>query len=146
MALVVNATGDVAITTATGDYFTGLTDGIPRTASDKGPVVQEAIRINVRLLNRFLDPEQEREAAAEISRRKQRSTWILLVHRDQRAQELRCELSLPADVGDDSCIDTWMERIILSVTPFGGIDMVPKPDGENGPQSPEITIEIKRIG
>jgi hypothetical protein len=148
MALVVSPSGDLAITSATGDAFTGCAEGTPKTKSDKGPMLQDAIEINARLLNRYLIPEQEQEAVAEIQRiekQKSRATWVLLCFRDLAKQELRCELSLPLAVGKDLCIERWAERILLTATPFGDSGRVPVPGDGNPPQTPEITIKIERL-
>jgi hypothetical protein len=72
-----------------------------------------------------------------------RATWLLLVYRDVDAREMRCELSRPISMDSDGRVDGWAERIILNSRPFDGIGGV-FADGGNGPQSPEITVEIKR--
>ncbi len=148
---VVSADGQLAITTATGNEYTGLQPEVgrpePRTKNDKGPRVQAAVKLNVKLLNRYLYPEAELEAVKRLQdfqKRNSRITWVLLVHVDHKLREIRSELSLPTGMSEDDCIDSWRERIILPSTRF---DEVSSSSTDKGPQqSPEITIDIKRIG
>jgi hypothetical protein len=74
-----------------------------------------------------------------------RTTWILLMFRDKEEQEIRRELSRPISMAEDGHVDGWAERIILKPTRFGGFD-ASGIIGGNGPQSPEIVVEIKKRG
>lgn len=71
-------------------------------------------------------------------------TWVLLyVH--ERADEhtrLRCELSLPSEIGARGRIDSWSERIILPALEFpedviglGGVD------DDEGPGAIDVPVE-----
>ena len=60
-----------------------------------------------------------------------------------RAREVRAELSQPISISDEGKVDRWKERIILSSTPFDD-DLFSLIEGDNGPQTPEIDIEIKK--
>jgi hypothetical protein len=71
--------------------------------------------------------------------------WVLLVYRDREAGEVRCELSSPISMGPEGYVDGWSERIILAATPFGD-NVISLTDGDGGPKSPEIDVEIKKRG
>ena len=81
------------------------------------------------------------EDLERINGRMGRMTWLLLMHRDHQAQEVRCELSRPVNMSAEGRVSGWVERIILSSMPFLG------PTGDvapNVPQSPEIDVEVRR--
>ena len=65
--------------------------------------------------------------------------WILMHHTDTAKGEIRFELSLPADIGNDGKITSWSERILLGSISFDD-DLVEilQPGG------PDIDIEIRR--
>jgi len=136
--IVINKSGTIALSVATGNEDTGRRDSDPLTASAKGPRTVNAIVANQRQLvfPEMLPPVESLNAPG-------RATWLLLVYRDVDAREMRCELSRPISMDDDGRVDGWAERIILTSRPFDGIGGV-FADGGNGPQSPEITVEIKR--
>ena len=136
--LVVNRDGNIALSVATGNEDTGRKDKDPVTASAKGPRTISAI-----VANQNLPLFPEMLPSAESLKAKGRATWLLLVYRDTDAREMRCELSRPIGMDSEDRVDGWAERIILSPRPFDGIEdsLV---GGGNGPQSPEITLEIKR--
>jgi hypothetical protein len=68
-------------------------------------------------------------------------TFLLLMHRDAQAQEVRCELSRPIHMDEDSRVSGWIERIIVKPLPFLGstADVVPAV-----PQTPEIDVKVKK--
>jgi hypothetical protein len=136
--LVINKNGTIALSVATGNEDTGRKDGDPLTASAKGPRTVNAIMANQRQLvfPEMLPPVESLNAPG-------RATWLLLVYRDIDAREMRCELSRPISMDAEGRVDGWAERIILKPRPFDGIGDV-LAGGDNGPQSPEITVEIKR--
>lgn len=144
--LTINEDGSIAITALSGDQHTG-TDEIPSTRSPKGRMTAEAIQVNNEQFE-FEFVAEQRAAMAEAVKVPGRSLWIFLVHRDFEKGELRSELSLPKDMGDDGYIDSWHARIILPPIPFdrGNIDSGnlenPNSGNDNGGQSPEITVQI----
>jgi hypothetical protein len=123
----------IAIAVATGDEATGLVSGFPCTKSAKGPSTTDALEINRRQL--FL-PGMEPSPPAE-KQEQQMTTWLLLVHHARG--EIRCELSLPLDIGDDGRISVWQERILLPSMPLDPelIDIVP-------PTQPDIDVAVRR--
>ena len=136
--LVVNSDGNIALSVATGNEDTGRKDKDPVTASAKGPRTISAI-----VANQNLPLFPEMLPSAESLKAKGRATWLLLVYRDTDAREMRCELSRPIGMDSEDRVDGWAERIILSPRPFDG-NQDSLVGGGNGPQSPEITLEIKR--
>jgi hypothetical protein len=124
---------------ATGNEDTGRKDNDPLTASAKGPRTVDAVVANQRQLVMFPEMLPPKESLKDRGR----ATWLLLLHRDMDAREMRCELSRPISMDDDGRVDRWAERIILTSRPFDGLGGA-LADGDNGPQSPEITVEIKR--
>lgn len=139
LALTVNRTDTVTLTVSTGDEFTGNPDVDPCTKFSKGPRTRSAVLENEGQYRLFPDM---RLTADDLRSINSRETWMLLIHRDQQAQEVRCELSRPINVNKDGKVDGWAERIILAVTSFGG-DVLDVPDGDV-PQTPTITVNINR--
>jgi hypothetical protein len=137
--IVINKSGTIALSVATGNEDTGRKDNDPLTASAKGPRTVDAVVANQRQLVLFAEMLPPKETLKDRGR----ATWLLLLHRDLDAREMRCELSRPISMDDDGRVDGWAERIILTSRPFDGLGGV-LADGDNGPQSPEITVEIKR--
>jgi hypothetical protein len=135
LPLTVNFEGTVAITVATGDEDTGRESGSPCTKSKKGPRVARAIAANQLQLFPIPVKLPQTESAG-------RATWLLLIHRDYIARELRAELSRPIAMGEDGRVDAWAERIILDAVPFDeSFSFEPAPDA---PQGPDVDVEIKR--
>jgi len=137
--LVINSKRTLALTVATGDENTGLRSNVdPCTRSSKGPRTVQAVQRNA-----WLFPEMEQDEIA--SRESQeRDTWLLLMHRDLGAQEVRCELSRPISIDQEGHIDQWSERIILEPTSFDGYDQTRGLSGTDEAQTGEIVVEIKR--
>lgn len=140
-AFTVNREGTIAIIVATGDSDTGKKDGHPCTSSEKGPRTVNAVQANKK--QEWLFPEMVMPLK-EIAKAKGRVTWILLMHRDSVAEEVRCELSRPISISQKGHVDGWGERIILSPTRFDSHDASKLTDNKPEPQTPEIKIEIKR--
>jgi hypothetical protein len=137
-ALTVNPTRTIAISVSTGDEFTGIAEATPSTSSTKGPRTASAVVVNALQLSLFgnvpLKPEELKSSNGVM-------TWILLFHRDVRAQETRCELSRPVKMDSDGHVVIWVERIIFPALPFGTDGVLSPADV---PLSPEIVPEVKR--
>lgn len=143
--LTINEDGTIAITALSGDARTGTSD-TPSTRSPKGRMTAEAIQSN----NEQIEFEfmVEQRAMAEAAKVPGRSLWIFLTYRDFEKGELRSELSLPKDMGEDGYIDDWHDRIILLPVPFdrGNLDIGnsndPNSGNDDGGQSAPITVQI----
>jgi hypothetical protein len=146
--LVINARDTIAITALSGDEKTG-TDETPSTRSPKGPVTAEAVEVNSAQASfAFM---QDASALMKSSKEAGRTLWIFLIHKDFRKRELRSELSRPLDMSEDGYIDKWGNRIIFPAIPFdtGDADTdspnSPNTGNDNGGQSPEITVQIRKL-
>jgi hypothetical protein len=139
--VVVNENGDTGVTVASGDKYTGIKDAFPSTASAKGRQTRDGIKANQYTLA-FIEDTAAVVASARIPGR---STWIFLIYRDMERGQLRYELSLPRSMAEDGHIDDWSERIIFEPVPFEPND-IPRTGEDDGGQSPEITVEIRKLG
>ncbi len=137
--LVVNKGGTVALSAATGNENTGNKDEDPLTSSAKGPKTVNAIFANRRQL---VDPRMLLGPIDPIDS-PGRATWLLLVHRDIGARQMRSELSRPISMDSEGRVDGWAERIILTPRQLDGIPETLL-GGDDGPQGREITVEIRR--
>jgi hypothetical protein len=126
----------IAIAVATGDEATGLRGAIPRTKYPKGPTTQRAVTQNNQQLDLFEGPA---DVGQEVDVREDRValTWILLIARI--GDEVRCELSLPAVIGEDDRVEGWRERIILDPIRVAGASNITVADLE---LTPEIDIPV----
>ncbi len=140
--LVINEAKTIAITAASGDENTGRADQFPCTRSPKGPRTADAVRIN-REQQRFAFMEDPTPIVASL-KIPGRSTWLFLIYRDFEVGELRYELSRPVTMADDGYVSDWAERIVFPPTPLD-TDIV-RLGRDDGGQSPEITVEIKKLG
>jgi hypothetical protein len=143
--LVVNEDKTIAITALSGDERTG-TEEIPSTRSPKGRTTAEAVQTNSdQIVFEFME---DAAAIAEASKVPGRSLWIFLIYRDFKKGELRSELSRPSEMGDDGYIEKWQNRIIFPPIPFDTDTKDPYPNtgNDNGNQSPEITVQIRKLG
>jgi hypothetical protein len=141
LPLVVNADGTMAITATSGDADTGIRDGFPCTRNPRGPRTADFVAANQR---RF-DFMEEAASIVASMRVPGRDTWLFLIFRDEIRGELRYELSQPNRMGEDRYVDGWIERIIFAPIPFDTNDL-PRIGTDDGGQSPEITVEIKKVG
>lgn len=141
LPLVINESGTMAITATSGDADTGITEGFPCTRSPKGPRIADAVRTNQR---RF-DFMEDRTAIVESMKVAGRDTWLFLIYRDIVRGELRYELSHPNRMGEDGYVEGWIERIVFPPVPFDTNEL-PRLGTDDGGQSPEITVEIKKVG
>jgi hypothetical protein len=144
LPFTVNKANTIAIAVATGDEATGNPEETPCTKSSKGPRTAGAVAANARQLDLFpidICPED----LARIKGEGHRMTWLLLLHRDEAAREVRAELSRPTRMSEKQHVDGWIERIILNSLPFDG-DNLELPS-DKSPEGPAIdTVEIKRRG
>jgi hypothetical protein len=90
--LIVNANQTIALTVASCDENTGRVDEFqPRTKASKGPRTLEKVQNNAYL---FPEMEEDRDARIQAAISRSTNTWMLLIHRDLLAGEVRCELSV----------------------------------------------------
>lgn len=131
--LVLSPDDTTAIAVASADEWTGRLGGSPKTNSSKGSGTVAAIERNRSSQMWLAGFEPMEEAAPEPG-----TTWYLLIH--SAVDEVRCELSLPTQMGDDGRIDSWAERIILE--PVGaGTDLSILPGADD---QPDVEVSISR--
>jgi len=141
--------GKVAITSARGDEKTG-TEGMPSTATDKGPRTQKAVAVNRAQL--AFDPAVIGAASKVALLHKDLVTWFLLHHYDEAAQEIRLELAVPVEFvvtgttnsGQDQRVVAThfesrlpLESILLETPEFDD-------DQEQGEAEEEINVPVSR--
>jgi len=131
----------MAITACSGDEDTGSKEGFPCTRSPKGPRIADAIKANQKTFD-FMEEPAGIVASMKVAGR---ATWLFLIYRDIQRGELRYELSQPRHMAENGHVDGWIERIIFPPTPFDTDDLS-RIGNDDGGQSPEITVEIKKIG
>lgn len=135
--LTVHPSGQWAIGVAPGDERTGIPDRTPSTRSERGPATRQVVSINQSSFAAISADFAELDAAVV------RQTWLLLHYRDDEADEIRVELSLPAEMTLDGFVVQWKERIIL--VDDGGVafrHLVPTDD--DGSDDDVIDIPVLR--
>ncbi len=115
LEMTVHPKGHLAIVVANGDQDTGVECRQPCTVSRKGARTKKVLG------ERLFDVS---EFASATSDAHDRQMLVLLVHADERNQEIRCEISMPLGVADSGYIEEWSARAILRPIP-----MVPNPFG-----------------
>ncbi len=142
--IILSPDGFIGVTAASGDEDTGIANGSPCTRSKKGRTTVAACRDNRQgSFADWLDPLP----AIASTRVPGRSTWFLLMHRNRKRNVLQAELSLPTSMDDDGYIVSWDKRILLAEVTF---DSIPthhqNEDGGGNAESPEVTVQITRLG
>jgi hypothetical protein len=133
--LVINDNRKINIVVETGDAFTRLRSGTPRTKSLKGLYTEAMILRNT--VEEDLFPERLAEDLRRAAIVLEHPTWVLLIHIND--DEYRAELSFPDEM-DEGQITSWKERIFI---PNEGDESgaVVSPDVEPGP---EFDVPVRR--
>jgi len=142
LPLAVNAQGTMAITFTSGDADTGIKEGFPCTRNPRGPRTADFVEANQ---TRFVFMEETAAVVTASMKVPGRDTWLFLVYRDYVRGEIRYELSRPNHMGEDRHVDGWIERIIFPPVKFDTNDAV-RIGTDDGGQSPEISVEIRKVG
>ena len=135
--LPIHPSGSHAIVVSSGDKHTGDKDHTPCT-NEKGKCTKDAIERNLQLSFAKVSPHDfwpNDEESPEI--------WVLLYHIDAKKEEVRLELSQPDGLNADDEINSWSERIILTVQPFGVVPAT-KTDKDDDEDSDEIDFDVGR--
>jgi hypothetical protein len=122
-----------AIGTASGDAHTGRADRTPATRTEKGPATRKAIAETQRSFWEVAKEFPRPRVGAGMQ------TWLLLYYFDELAQEIRAELSLPAEMDDNGYVRKWRERVILPSIPVEREPMVM----DDAPAEP-IEVKVER--
>lgn len=134
LSTCVDPTGTIAVAVTMGDQGTGNPQADPRTKHPKGPATAAAIERNNQQLGLFDAHEPGPTEKPEPSRA---VTWLLLIARGE--MEIRCELSLPGQIGVDGRIEFWTERIMLNAVPIE-----PTPNFEKLDEPADFDFDVKR--
>lgn len=129
---VVSPDGKMAVLVTGGDVCTSHSSATPKTRRGKGRSTVAAVE-----RNRQLSLFESATVADSDDNKRGRTTWLLLVYRGQ--DEVRCELSLPAAVGDYAKVDTWLERIVLPPLNLEPRALTPLVEAE-----PDLVVEVTR--
>jgi hypothetical protein len=138
LSLIINPSGTIAIAVKTGDEFTGIASGTPRTKRPIGPAAVAVVERNRRQLELF----KSRIARAVEN---ECATWFLL--RRRYSNQVFAELALPAAISFDGNIDDWAERIIFDPIPLdpGSTPLLPRGGGgDDGDGGVEFDVSVNR--
>ena len=113
LPVTVHPSGKWAITVVSGDEGTGIPRLTPATRYDRGPATRQVVSRNQLTFSAWSDGWAEQVAALAVQ------TWFLLHYRDEDADEVRVELSLPSEMTQDGSVIGWRERIILGMVGEG---------------------------
>lgn len=108
---IISPDGKIAITSVRGDEKTG-TDGMPSTATDKGPRTKKAVSVNRAQL--AFDPKIIGEASKVALLHRDVVTWFLLHHYDEDAHEIRLELAVPVEFVVTATTDSGDQRVVAT--------------------------------
>jgi hypothetical protein len=133
-AITSDPRGTYAIAVFAGNAATGFADRWPSNRTDKGPATMVAIQQNQRSFAEI--SEDFRRLGVPLSTKQ---TWLLLHFVDEEAEEIRLELSLPAEVSEDGYVVAWRERILL--TP---ISLPSEPVAITDPDDDRIDVDVQR--
>jgi hypothetical protein len=136
LSLVLNPSGTIAIAVTAGNTDTGNAAITSKTKYPKGPATVAVIKQNIGQLTFGFYEEAAKTLPLRIS---DCLTWVLLISRS--FSEIRCELSLPRQMGEDSRVVNWDERIILPSVPIN-TESGPIVYEEEG--ADDIVVEISR--
>lgn len=132
---VVHPTNSHAVALASGTAETGDADLTPRTKTPKGPATSRAVERNRQLSFAGQDPAFEDAPVAD----KHRETWLLLHYHDRKSDEIRVELSCPAEMSGKQ-VTGWRERILLEPVPFSTDLEIDFDDEDDG----DIDVDVSR--
>ncbi len=132
--LVVSPDGSAAIAVISGDPFTG-TSKTPSTKYDSGTLARRFVAVN-QAEQGELFPEESKLAPDGPAEK--RLTWVLLSYIANN--ELRYELSLPTNVGENGFINLWSRRIIFPAIPIGEVGL---PELPPHAKQQDVDIQLK---
>ena len=143
-ATVVHPMRSHGITTPGGDVNTGLPNKTPSTKSEKGPVTKSVVGVNRQMSFAEYKPELA-DQLPPVPKASAKETWMLIQYRDEDAELIRSELSLPTGISESGWVYSWRERIILNPISLSGQQPITNvgPDSGSG-GSDLIDVAVKR--
>jgi hypothetical protein len=140
LPLLISPDRGLAVTASSGDWATGLSSlYTPKTRHPKGAATGRRVEAN-----QFTIPGLPADLTEDADEDDSLVTWVLLYFHERGDEQttLRCELSLPLEIGARGKIDRWSERIILPPLDFpedviglGGVQ------DDEGPGAIDVPIE-----
>ena len=109
LELTISPDGKTAILVSGGDKFTGTLEN-PSSRNPKGTETKRRVEYNHRLP--FAEPDMQTQQNEEST--SEYEVWWLLYFFDEKAREVRCELSRPTGLNNRNRISDWSKRILLS--------------------------------
>lgn len=135
LELTENSESNISIIVSSGDKYTGIESGTPKTKNTKGNQTHKIVSFNA---NQYRLPTMEYKVK-NISLQK---TWILLYHVDMKRKEMRIELSLPIKIDiDDLRVSEWHQRIIVPSIDFRN---TPSIHNDDETHISEYKVELQR--
>ena len=131
--LIISPGGAVAIAVVSGDLNVG-TEVEPTTKYDSGTLLRRAIAVNAGQGELF--PETRPPVADGPA--ETRATWLLLSY--VAGNEIRYELSLPVQYGEDNFINLWQNRIMFAPIEIDGIRL---PELPPFARQPDVDVQLK---
>jgi hypothetical protein len=137
---ILNPEETIAIVVATGDDYTGIATGEPRTRYPKGPETTAAVNANLQMAFPGLAiAEFDKATPSGIE------TWILLLLTNDF--ECRYELSRPQAQDKEGRVIAWLDRIIFPPIEIEGLPGRDDDGGDNGDDGDEggLVVPVERI-
>jgi hypothetical protein len=125
--LVISPDRRSAIMVSSADANTGTLTH-PTNKNDKGPNVQKTVSGGSQLSLELSLPPTTTDRQDEVASRNFKIWWFLY-HVDEKNGELRCELSLPAEISSKGYVSRWADRIIIPAIVLSST--TPEPRNEN---------------
>ena len=136
LPLTVHRSGMWAIGVASGDECTGIPEQTPATRYGRGPATRKVVSSNLWSFSSW-DADWAKHDSLMT-----RQTWFLLHHRDEHADQIRVELSLPASITPEGFVVQWKERILLGTVGDGPVVAHFVPDDSIDPDADVIDIPV----
>lgn len=140
LPLLINPDRSLAVTASSGDWATGISALYsPRSRYPKGAATGRRVEANGQSTIPGLPPDLTEDGDEDDLL----ITWVLLYFHEKGDEQtkLRCEFSLPLEIGAGGKIDAWSERIILPPLEFPedviGLDGL----DDEGPGAIDVPIE-----
>jgi hypothetical protein len=140
LPLLINPDRSLAVTACSGDWATGISAlYTPRSRYPKGAATGRRVEANEQFTIPGLPPDLTEDGDEDASL----VTWTLLYFHEKGEDQtrLRCEFSLPREIGARGRIEAWSERIILPPLEFPEDVIGLEGLDDEGPGAIDVPIE-----
>ncbi len=144
LPLLISPDRSLAVTASSGDWAAGLSSlYTPRTRYPKGAATGRRVEAN----GQFTIPGLPADLTEDADEDDSLATWILLYYHEKGNEQtkLRCELSLPSEIGARGRIDRWSDRIILPSLEFPE-DVIGLGGADDDEGLGAIDVPVERLG